>query len=504
MTGAGATLGSLGLDTMTHAGPAPDAATRVAGLAVDSRLVRDGFVFVAVPGTKLDGAEFAQYAVRQGAVAVVCTPEGLETAKRDIGTLPVPFLITTSPRAELARLAATFHGAQPETMVAITGTNGKTSVAHFTRQIWTALGHAAAAFGTTGVEGEGFEEPLAMTTPEPIMLHGLLARLAGKGCTHAAMEASSHGLAQHRLDGVRLTAAALTNITRDHMDYHKDHDDYVGAKMRLFHEVLPHAGTAVLNADDPVFALARMASPGRRVISVGRNPDAALRLVDTRYRADGQDISFTWAGQDHEASLGLIGGFQADNVLLAAGLAIACGDEATAVFGALSGLTGVRGRMERAATRANGATAYVDYAHTPDALKTALAALRPHVEGRLIVVGGAGGDRDPGKRPLMGLAMAEGADAVIVTDDNPRSEDPAAIRAAVMEGAPQADNIGDRAEAILSGVDMLRAPGDCLLIAGKGHEQGQEVGDTVLPFDDVSQAKAAVAALDGLEEELAS
>ena len=504
MNGMGATLGSLGLDALSYAGPAPDPLTPVTGLAVDSRQVKDGFVFVAVPGTRLDGASFAQFAVRQGAAAVLITPQGLDVARGDIGELPVPFLLCANPRAELARLAAAFYPAQPATMVAVTGTNGKTSVAHFTRQIWAALGHPAAAFGTTGVEGEGFAEPLAMTTPEPITLHRLLARLAGKGCTHAAMEASSHGLAQHRLDGVRLTAAALTNITRDHMDYHKDHDDYVGAKMRLFHEVLPEGGTSVLNADDPVFALARMASPGRQVLSYGRAEDADLRLVEIAYRPDSLEITIGWQGTTFSASVNLIGAFQAENVLCAAGLAIACGAKPERVFEVLPSLTGVRGRMERAATRTNGASVYVDYAHTPDALVTALAALRPHVEGRLIVVGGAGGDRDPGKRPLMGQAMAEGADAVIVTDDNPRSEDPATIRQAVMEGAPEADNIGDRAEAILSGVDMLRAPGDCLLIAGKGHEQGQEVGDAVLPFDDVSQAKAAVAALDGLEDELAS
>ena len=499
MQGQGATLGSLGLSVLDHAGPAPDPATPVTGLAVDSRVVTEGTVFVAMPGTNLDGASFAQFAVRQGACAVVVTPEGLEVARGDIGDLPVPFLISTNPRAELARLATLFYPSQPSTLVAITGTNGKTSVASFTRQIWAALGCQAAAFGTTGVEGEGFEEPLAMTTPEPIALHALLDRLAGKGCTHAAMEASSHGLAQHRLDGVRLAAAALTNITRDHMDYHKDHDDYVGAKMRLFHEVLPVGGTAVLNADDPVFSLARVASPAREVLAVGRADHADLRLVETAYRTDGQDITFTWKGSRHQASLDLIGGFQAENVLLAAGLALATGSEPDAVFAALPRLHGVRGRMERAATRANGASVYVDYAHTPDALVTALAALRPHVSGRLIVVGGAGGDRDPGKRPLMGQAMAQGADAVIVTDDNPRSEDPAAIRAAVMEGAPDADNIGDRTQAILTGVDMLKAPGDCLLIAGKGHEQGQEIGGTVLPFDDVSQARAAVGVLDGDE-----
>ncbi len=493
------TLVMLGLTRLRHAGPDPDPDTAITGLAVDSRKVRPGFLFVAMPGTKLDGADFAQYAVRQGAAGVVVTPAGLEIAKRDIGDLPVPFFLHRNPRALLARLASYWHHRQPRTMVAITGTNGKTSVAHFLRQIWAALGRPAAAFGTAGVEGEGFAEPLAMTTPEPLELHALLARLAEKGCTHAAMEASSHGLAQHRLDGVRLSAAGLTNITRDHMDYHADHDDYVGAKLRLLHDVLPQGAVAVLNADDQNFGLARMASPGRPVIAVGRTGKAALRLTKTIYRADGQDIAFVWKNEVYKAALPLIGGFQADNVLMAAGLAIATGERAEEVFAVLPGLTGVRGRMERAAVRANGAAIYVDYAHTPDALRTAITALRPHCRGRLIVAFGAGGDRDAGKRVLMGQAVAELADHGIVTDDNPRSEDPAAIRAAVREGAPEAEEIGDRAEAILAGVDALRAPGDCLLIAGKGHEQGQEISGSVIPFDDAEQARAAVSVLDGEE-----
>lgn len=493
------TLASLGLTGLAHAGPRPDPELEITGLAVDSRQVTKGFLFAAIPGTRLDGASFAQFAVRQGAGAVLITPQGLETARADIGDLPVPFLLSDNPRQELAHLAARFFRRQPRTMIAITGTNGKTSVADFTRQIWEATGHRAAAFGTTGVVGDGFDEPLNMTTPEPITLHSLLARLAGKGCTHAAMEASSHGLAQHRVDGVRFAAAGLTNITRDHLDYHQDQDDYVGAKMRLFHEVLPRDGVAVLNADDPVFPLARMALAGRPMIPVGRTGGAILRLTRSDFRNDGQDIHFVWKNEVYSAALSLIGGFQADNALLAAGLAIATGDRPEEVFAALPHLKGVRGRMELAGRRANGAAVYVDFAHTPDALTAALAAIRPHVPGRLVVLGGAGGDRDPGKRPLMGCAMQEGADTVIVTDDNPRSEDPAAIRAAVHLGAPEADNIGDRAEAILSGVDALKSPGDCLLIVGKGHEQGQEIGDATLPFDDVSQAKAAIAALDGPE-----
>jgi len=494
------TLAGLGLTELPCRGPRPDAGQAVAGLAVDSRAVEQGFVFVAIPGTRLDGSSFAQFAVRQGAIAVVATEAGVKTARADVGDLPVPFFVSDAPRAELARLAARFYDAQPPVIVAVTGTNGKTSTAHFLRQIWTAAGRRAAAFGTTGVEGEGFEEPLSHTSPEPITLHALLIRLAEKGCTHAAMEASSHGLAQHRLDGVRLAAAALTNITRDHMDYHASHEDYVAAKLRLFSELLPADAAAVVNADDPVADRVRAvaAKRGLRLVLVGRTAEADLAILGTRYHPRGQTFELGWQGVVHRAELALIGDFQADNVALAAGLAIATGVAPDAVFAALPGLTGVRGRMEPVARRDNGATVYVDYAHTPDALATAIAALRPHCLGQLVVVFGAGGDRDPGKRPLMGRAAAERADVAIVTDDNPRGEDPAAIRASVLKTCPEAYEISDRAAAILAGVDALKEPGDCLLVAGKGHEQGQEVKGRMLPFDDATQARATVATLDGL------
>jgi len=494
------TLAELGLTDLPCRGPKPDPDLVVAGLAVDSRSVKQGFVFVAIPGTRLDGATFAGFAVRQGAIAVVATAEGVETARADIGELPVPFFVTEAPRAVLARLAAQFHDAQPSVIAAVTGTNGKTSTAHFLRQIWAAAGLRAAAFGTTGVEGEGFEEPLSHTTPEPITLHALLARLAEKGCTHAALEASSHGLAQHRLDGVRLAAGALTNITRDHMDYHASHEDYVAAKLRLFADLLPAGATAVVNADEPVSERVRAvaAERGLRLISVGRSAEADLEILGTGYHPHGQEIQLGWHGAVHRAELALIGDFQADNVALAAGLAIATGVAPETVFAALPGLTGVRGRMEPAARRSNGAAIYVDYAHTPDALATAVDALRPHCLGQLVVVFGAGGDRDRGKRPLMGRAVAKRADMIIVTDDNPRGEDPAAIRAAIIAACPEAHEIGDRAAAILAGVDSLHEPGDCLLIAGKGHEQGQEVDGRMLPFDDATQACATVATLDGL------
>lgn len=498
------TLGGLGLLALKSAGPTPDAAAPVAGIAVDSRVVREGFIFVAIPGEKLDGATFGQFAVRQGAVALVATPAGAEVIRADLGELAVPVFLTDEPRLWLSRLAAAFYGRQPEIMAAVTGTNGKTSTAHFLREIWASVGYAAAAIGTTGVEGEGFAEPGSHTTPEPVSLHALLARLADKGCTHAVMEASSHGLAQYRLDSVRLAAAALTHITRDHLDYHASFEDYVAAKLRLFGAVLPEGGTAVLNADDPVYREARTLAEarGQRVIAMGRSAQADLRIEAARYHAGGQAVVFLWEGRSYTANLALVGDFQAENVATAAALALGTGVESEKVFAALPGLTGVRGRMQLAARRVNGASVFVDYAHTPDALASALKALRPHCAGNLVVVFGAGGDRDRGKRPLMGQAAVKHADQVIVTDDNPRSEPPAAIRGAVLAGCPDATEIGERAAAILAGVDALRGPGDCLLVAGKGHEQGQEVAGRILPFDDVSQAAASVAALDGAEAAL--
>jgi UDP-N-acetylmuramoyl-L-alanyl-D-glutamate--2,6-diaminopimelate ligase len=341
------------------------------------------------------------------------------------------------------------------------------------------------------------------TTPEPITLHRVLAEAAAAGVTHAAMEASSHGLAQRRLDGVQLQAAGFTNLTQDHLDYHPDFADYFNAKAGLFARVLPMDGTAVINVDDSygmqMAGIARQR--GQQVITVGRREGADIHLASQRFDATGQTVLVRFRGKSYSADLALLGGFQAENVLLAAGLVIACGADPEAVFETLPHLKTVRGRMQLAATRQNGAAVFVDYAHTPDAVATALKAMRPHVMGRLVAIIGAGGDRDTTKRPLMGAAAAAHADEVIVTDDNPRSEDPALIRAAVMAGIP-ADarvhlrEVGDRAEAILRGVDAL-GPGDALLIAGKGHETGQTVGDMVLPFDDVEQASVAVAALDG-------
>lgn len=469
----------------------------VTGLSIDSRQVKPGHLFAALPGTRVHGAEFIQYALRMRAGAILTDPEGARIAAAELAASDAALVVTEDPRQALAWAAALWFGAQPETMVAVTGTNGKTSVASFTRQIWTALGHEACNLGTTGVEG-ALSAPLGHTTPEPITLHRVLAEMAQAGVTHAAMEASSHGLEQKRLDGVRLAAAGFTNFTQDHLDYHAGFEEYFAAKMGLFTRVLPDDATAVINIDDPAGPeVAKTAEArGQNVLTVGRAEAADLRITAQRFGATGQELRFHWQRKPHQARLNLIGGFQADNVLLAAGLAIACGAEPAQVFGTFESLATVRGRMQLAATRENGAAVFVDYAHTPDALATALKALRPHVLGRIVVVFGAGGDRDSSKRRLMGEAAARHADVLFVTDDNPRSEDPAAIRAMVMAGCPEAHDVGDRAEAILRGVDAL-GPGDALLIAGKGHESGQTIGDVVLPFDDAEQASVAVAALEG-------
>lgn len=483
-------LSALGLTARGGADPV------VSGLAVDSRDVRDGFLFAAMPGNRVHGAEFIQYALRMGAAAVLTDAAGARLAAEQLTAGTAALVVADAPREALARAAALWFGAQPATIVAVTGTNGKTSVTAFLRQIWMALGYAAINLGTTGVEG-AWSYPLAHTTPEPITLHRVLAGAAEEGITHVAMEASSHGLDQRRLDGVTLTAAGFTNFSQDHLDYHASFEDYFDAKAGLFARVLPEDGTAVINIDDPrgidMAAIAR--ARGQEVLTVGRDA-GDVSITAQRFDPTGQDVRLEFRGRPWQVRLNLIGGFQAENAALAAGLAIACGTAPGRVMEVLHKLETVRGRMQLVATRANGATVFVDYAHTPDAIATALQALRPHVMGRLIAVIGAGGDRDAGKRPLMGQAAARHADVVFVTDDNPRSEDPAAIRAAVLGGCPEATEVGDRAEAILRAVDALEA-GDALLVAGKGHETGQIIGDDTLPFDDAEQASVAVAALDG-------
>jgi UDP-N-acetylmuramoyl-L-alanyl-D-glutamate--2,6-diaminopimelate ligase len=473
------------------------AEAQITGLAVDSRDVKPGFLFAALPGSRVHGGEFIQYALRMEAAAILTDREGAAIAAQELAASPAALIVVQDPRAALAQAAALFFGAQPETMVAVTGTNGKTSVANFCRQIWQALDLPAVNLGTTGIEGD-WDYPLAHTTPEPITLHRALAEAAAEGITHCAMEASSHGLDQRRLDGVDLKAAGFTNFTQDHLDYHGTFEAYFEAKLGLFTRVLPEGAAVALNVDDPKVAevAPRARARGMRVLRVGRAEGAELQFLHARFDATGQDLRFMHAGLAHQVRLPLIGAFQAENVLLAAALVILAGAAPADVFAALPRLEGVRGRMQLAATRTNGAAVFVDYAHTSDAIETALSALRPHVMGRLVAIIGAGGDRDTGKRPLMGAAAAQNADLVIVTDDNPRSEDPAAIRAAVRAGCPEASDVGDRAEAILRGVDAL-GPGDALLICGKGHESGQTIGDTIYPFDDVEQASVAVAALDG-------
>ena len=370
---------------------------RVTGLAVDSRQVKPGFLFAALPGTKVHGGEFIQFALRQEAAAILTDREGAEIAKDVLAASSAAVVIAEDPRQALAFAAALWFGRQPETVVAVTGTSGKTSVATFTRQIWQELGIKAANLGTMGVLGD-FQAPLAHTTPEPITLHRILAEMADAGVTHAAMEASSHGLDQGRLDGVRLKAGAFTNFSQDHLDYHADFDEYFAAKAGLFARVLPEEAVAVVNIDDArgpeVLAIAK--GRGQRLLTIGRREGADLRITAQRYDATGQDLRFTYKGAAHMVRLNLIGGFQAENVLAAAGLAIGAGAEARAVFDVLPQLITVRGRMELAATRTNGATVFVDYSHKPGALASALQSLRPHVMGRIVVVFGAGGDRDAG------------------------------------------------------------------------------------------------------------
>ena len=482
------TLASLGLEELRRTAGAPD----LHGLVVDSRAVRAGVLFAALPGVNAHGARFAAAAIAAGAVAILTDEAGFAHAQPDDGAV---WLVAPDARAALSEVAARWFASQPDAMVAVTGTNGKTSVASFTRQLWSAMGLRAVNFGTTGVEG-AVNAPLSHTTPEPVTLHALLADLAAQGVTHGAMEASSHGLAQRRLDGVRLRAAGFTHLSRDHLDYHDTVAEYEAAKGLLFDRVLSVDGTAVINldTDEGQRMIARAQAAGRAVMTVGRDAVADLRLLATEFEASGQKVSFEYQGVQYSASLQLIGSFQAENALLAAGLALACGGAAADLFAALQALQPVAGRMQLAAHAPSGGAVYVDYSHTPDSVATALAALRPHVAGKLVCIVGAGGDRDPGKRPLMGQAATQHADAVIVTDDNPRSENPATIRKAVLAGAPDALELGDRAEAIAAGIAML-GPEDTLLIAGKGHETGQIVGDKILPFNDVEVAQAAVAGL---------
>jgi UDP-N-acetylmuramoyl-L-alanyl-D-glutamate--2,6-diaminopimelate ligase len=481
-----------------RAGNWSDHLPELTGISADSRDTALGHLFVALPGTERHGAEFVGEALRRGAAAVLTDTRGLAVAEADVGILTVPVVVHDDPRLALAGIAARWYRDQPDVLVAVTGTNGKTSVASFTRQLWEMTGESAVNIGTVGVQG-AVSAPLKHTTPDSLSLHRLLADLVDRGVTHAALEASSHGLEQRRIDGTHLAAAAFTNISRDHLDYHPDFESYFEAKVGLFDRVLGRGRTAVINFDDERAEHVRSVAQarGQRIIGVGHGVGCDLQIVGQHFGPSGQDLQFKWHGESIKTRLELVGGFQASNALVAVGLAIGSGSNSEMIFEALPGLAAVRGRMERAAIRANGGAVYVDYAHTPDALQTALAALRLHTRGRLMVVFGAGGNRDRGKRPIMGQVAEKFADRVYVTDDNPRNEDPRRIRAEVMAGCPCAIEIADRAEAILVAVDALE-PDDVLLIAGKGHETGQIVGDSVLPFDDVEQASVAVAALDGL------
>ena len=463
----------------------------IRGVTADSRKVQPGFLFAALPGSKVDGREFAAKAVAAGAAAVI--------AAEDMPGLGVPVLVTPDPRRAYALAAKAFWGAQPPVVVAVTGTNGKTSVAAFCRQIFNHAGKKAASMGTLGVRatGPGLDEqitPSGLTTPDAADVAELMSILVAKGVTHVALEASSHGVDQRRLDGVDLTAAGFLNLTQDHLDYHHTMEAYQGAKLRLFEALLPRGATAVLNADSDAYdAFAATAvTSGQSVFSVGE-AGQGLKLLSRQPTPEGQTLKIEAAGKTYEVRLPLVGGFQASNVLVAAGLCIAAGEDVASVMSALETIEGAPGRLQRIGTGPKGGEAYVDYAHTPDGLETVLKALRPHVEGRLIVVFGAGGDRDRAKRPLMGQAAADHADIAIVTDDNPRNEVPAAIRAEVLVGAKGAQEIGDRREAIRSAVAQMSA-GDVLVVAGKGHEQGMTIAGVVHPFDDVAEVAQALEA----------
>lgn len=466
------------LDALLPAGltlPETARGLRIGGLSLDSRKVKPGDLFAALPGLKTDGRKFIPQAIDAGAVAVLAEP----------GTsADVPVIEAEDPAAALSQIAARFYPRQPATIAAVTGTNGKSSTVEFLRQIWTEAGLDAAALGTLGVTRASGRTDFGYTTPDAIGLHFNLDALAGEGITHLAMEASSHGLKQRRMDSAKVTAAAFTNLTQDHLDYHHDFEDYFASKMRLFQAVAAEGAPAVVNMDsdwsDRVAQGAR--AMGMDVVGIGwRGRDLAVHEIVPS--ATSQRVRFSWRGADHEVDLPLIGEFQTQNALCAAALAVVTGVEPEAAFAALSTLKGVAGRLEQVGETKDGAPIYIDYAHTPDGLDKLLRAVRPHTQGRIFLVFGAGGDRDPGKRPKMGAVAAKLADVLFVTDDNPRTEAPGPIRKAVLEGCPGATEIADRAEAIRTAIDGLQA-GDVLVIPGKGHETGQILADRVLPFNE--------------------
>ncbi|MXQ10159.1 UDP-N-acetylmuramoyl-L-alanyl-D-glutamate--2,6-diaminopimelate ligase [Microvirga makkahensis] len=480
-------------DLLPEAEGHPEASLSVTGIASDSRQAGQGSVFFAVPGTKVDGMSFVPQAVAAGAVAIVGEAERPSGLPGHVGYVRV-----SDVRQALALAASRFYPLQPEKVVAVTGTSGKSSVADFTRQLFASFGHRSASLGTLGVITSDGAAYGSLTTPDPISLHRTLDKLAKDGVTRLAMEASSHGIDQRRLDGVRLSAAGFTNLGRDHLDYHSTTEAYAAAKLRLFDTLLPADAPAIINADGPYADVFQQGvrKRGLRMITTGSIGET-LRLVEARPEGLGQALTIEAFGRRFETTLPLLGRFQVENALLAAGLVLSVEGEGKAaeVFGGFRTLKGVSGRLEQVG-EVDGAICIVDYAHKPDALAHVLDALRPFAKGRLVCIVGCGGDRDRGKRPLMGHIAAEKADLVIVTDDNPRSEDPATIRAEVLKGAPGAREIGDRSLAIRTAVKELRR-GDILVVAGKGHETGQIIGDRTLPFSDHDEVRAAIAERQG-------
>ncbi|WP_373505398.1 UDP-N-acetylmuramoyl-L-alanyl-D-glutamate--2,6-diaminopimelate ligase [Aestuariivirga sp.] len=464
--------------------PAGAGAIPVTGLTSDSRAVKPGFVFAALPGSSVDGSKFIPQAIATGAVAVLAG-EGADVSG-------VPLLAVRNPRLVFARMAARFFGRQPDLIVAVTGTSGKTSVASFVREIWTSIGFRAASLGTVGIVSPAGTLELEHTTPDPVSLQQAVAMLADDQVDHLALEASSHGLDQFRLDGLRISAGAFTNLSHDHLDYHPTVEAYFNAKMRLFEDLLQPGSAAVINADSDHGAevVACCRARGLDLLTVGRKGET-LRIIDVEREGFGQRLDTEVRGHRYRVQLPLVGDFQASNALVAAGLVIGTGGDEAQVMHALESLKGAKGRLELAGRSRIGAPVFVDYSHKPDALDNAIRSLRPYTKGKLHVVFGCGGDRDRTKRPIMGAIATRLADRVYVTDDNPRTEDPASIRAAIMSEAPGAIEIGNRAEAIRAAVDALEA-GDVLMVAGKGHEEGQKIGKTVLPFSDHEAVKAAI------------
>ncbi len=455
-----------------------DGEADITALTVDSRAVKQGTLFAAMPGSKVDGASYIPAALKAGASAIL--------VGRGVGVddCPVPIVRADDPRHAVAAMAARFYNSQPEVMAAVTGTAGKTSVASFLRQIWQTAGEQAAMIGTTGVFAPGRADYGSLTTPDPVRLHELLAELADSGVTHCSMEASSHGLDQRRLDGVKLSVGGFTNLGRDHMDYHSTVEDYLAAKLRLFDTLLVAGQPAIIFSDDPYSEPAIKAARirGLEVLTVGRAGEflSLKRVEQHRYSQVGE---IEHQGKIYRIELPMAGEFQMANALVAAGMAIITGTDVEVALKALERLEGAPGRLELIGKTGQGSPAYVDYAHKPDALENVLLALKPYTTGKLVLVFGCGGDRDKGKRPLMGEIANRLADVVIVTDDNPRSEDPSKVRAEILAASPNAIEIGDRAEAILHAVQIL-GEGDTLVVAGKGHEEGQIVGEKTLPFSD--------------------